>query len=641
MALVANPLVFPITSGEISYVSGQVQLQSPGFQTGHGTGSETRSRRSNRSSSDEAPVRSWDGFLEEDLRAGGPDLPDLPCEKLPIPDTHSQYERLTGSARVRLCEDILKICRQYDLDILEVDFCGRRCTFMPTKIPNLTVLLLTRRKPHSAGEWIKAARAVRGLLHQKGIENINVEIIDRALLRPLQLSPCTPKDDIYSKWSVVRDEIIHAIRLKDIRYISCCRAGCSENIDDCPVTVLLGVNPKIQEWKVTRERVVTILDKHALTGVGVLIRKDSITRSVESYEGPAMENFLEGAPANMGFSLAPGRMQASRGTLGGWVELQNPRSGQWIPFALTCTHCVLPVGRHKSVEEEKVLHTWEKQGVPFGDSTAGKMLTVDSPSRDEITTLLDAWKGQIQSLEDDPLYKRVQAAHEKEDFVIPRDQAQWESNRRVLDILKPKRDGVKLFFQKQGYLLGSVMAASGLVERPLASVLRMDPKASPSTLDWALVRVRENRHPGENTIPPDAKQKFQVVFDKLTGFKHGGDIKANSVLMKVGHASGATAGFYNKLLTAMIATRIVDGKETPMVTHEHSIYPSVTKGKRSVIEHGDSGSFVFDHSGAVVGMAWGGNAYEDTGYFTEISDLIEDIKNQTGIREIRLLGGSY
>ena len=55
-------------------------------------------------------------------------------------------------------------------------------------------------------------------------------------------------------------------------------------------------------------------------------------------------------------------------------------------------------------------------------------------------------------------------------------------------------------------------------------------------------------------------------------------------------------------------------------------------------EKGDSGSFVLNNVGRVVGLLFGGCGVKNVSYFTHAKDLIADIKEVTGAKAVRLVG---
>lgn len=90
---------------------------------------------------------------------------------------------------------------------------------------------------------------------------------------------------------------------------------------------------------------------------------------------------------------------------------------------------------------------------------------------------------------------------------------------------------------------------------------------------------------------------------------------------------------------AHITTRVVNGQHLETLPAWEYAFVA---GSRSLTGHvvgaGDSGALVFDLSGCVVGLLFGGSFAGDVGYFTHILDLVEHIKMVTGVVDVRLRG---
>ena len=96
---------------------------------------------------------------------------------------------------------------------------------------------------------------------------------------------------------------------------------------------------------------------------------------------------------------------------------------------------------------------------------------------------------------------------------------------------------------------------------------------------------------------------------------------------------GFTRGDYNCLIQAKITKELNQkGEIVTKVTHEHMI--SSSHGVFG--EPGDSGAFVFDKYGGVIGMVLGGFERKDTIYFAHIDNIFDDIKRVTGAEDVRI-----
>lgn len=349
MALPYNPLVPASMSSEMAYASiyeSYVQALLRPSSSLAPLSSFTRLRRSNGSSSDEEPVPDLGGFIEEDLRAGGPHLCESPCDTLSMrfQRSHRHYASVTGDRGKELIAKLDDICQNAGVTLLETRFCGRRCAFDTNTQPTLTFLVLDKRQGVFDKAWLPLAKTLHKYLQRKGLGDVNVEITDTRFGQRPSIFPCTPNDGIFHVWRAVAKDIMSAIDLTGIFTIGCFRVGESVHPEGCPPTVLFGVDRKApRAWKVVREATIKVLEQRGLTAVAVLIRKDANT-DIADYEQNLTTDPTKVCTkhANLGSSLSPHNSKDAHGTLGGWIELKSPRTGDWVPLAITCSYCVIP-----------------------------------------------------------------------------------------------------------------------------------------------------------------------------------------------------------------------------------------------------------------------------------------------------------
>lgn len=339
----------PCMPSEIAYASVSQPLE-PALQGRSSPSRPTRQRRSHRSSTDE-PVITPDGFTEEDLRAGGPHLCESPCHTFNwVPRNHHHHPFIVGDRGNELVSELTPICESAGLNLLETRLCGRRCAFEANAQSALTFLVLDLRPSISMPErgWIPLARSLRHYLESKDLGDINVEITDARFFQRERIFPCKPRDKIFHVWEDVAAEIMGAIDLTGVCTIGCFRVGVSPRRKECPPTVLFGVDRDTRrDWKVVREAAVRVLDEHGMTDVAVLIRKDAGFRTVDDERSlqvlaDTVNRCTKHASVGSSVSLHDS-MDDRYGTLGGWLELKDREDGDWVPFAITCSHCVFPL----------------------------------------------------------------------------------------------------------------------------------------------------------------------------------------------------------------------------------------------------------------------------------------------------------
>ncbi|OJJ97473.1 hypothetical protein ASPACDRAFT_45565 [Aspergillus aculeatus ATCC 16872] len=612
MALVANPLVFPPTQTEITYAS-PVYRRSSDSQS-------VRSRRTGRSSSDSS-TRAWDGFIEEDLRAGGPYLPEPPCHtsfpksgRSPIPD----------NAQASLMDGIINLGRREGIRIEEIQFCFRSSMHDSSSASKFTCKLLAT-KQHLGQPWIGFARKVREYLHQQGVNNIAVEMLDPRFFNPLSIAPCTPSDAIFHRWNEVLNTIEHKVSLRGINTISCHRIGMSRN-SMCPM-VILGVDHKeTRNWTHARENIVDILKTFGLTQVGVLVQKNTSQLMLEAYAGPAMSRMTETGAARIGMSLALSNEAERRSTVGAYVEVQNPKNKQWLPMVLTCMHCVLPVPDQKIPAADKLVYDrFRQHGVGFNDDKA--LLWVDSPSISEVNEKIQDLRKDLEERQRNPVYQAVELDQENKVGYNSLEERTWRRVKQEMKDIQSKIDRLETDRKNGKFRLGQVFAGSGLRNKRLNTIKLKNPESTrPSIMDWALIRL-VGRATGHNT-----SSDLKIESHRFTTLATVASPPYEHRLYKLGHTTGFTQGVHNNLLFANVAR---DAAGEIIVTHEQSFISRETS--KSVIAPGDSGALVCDSQGEVWGVAFGGDGQGQTGYFTHILDLFEDIKSVLGT-EIRVMG---
>jgi hypothetical protein len=107
------------------------------------------------------------------------------------------------------------------------------------------------------------------------------------------------------------------------------------------------------------------------------------------------------------------------------------------------------------------------------------------------------------------------------------------------------------------------------------------------------------------------------------------DLVANESSTKLefqGYESGRSKVMFNRLQTAEI--------EDGVTTLEYSV--AALSQSNFAFTPGDSGSLLCTFCGTVVGMIIDGYEYNQIGRFTRIDDLVNDIMEQSGAKDIRL-----
>lgn len=106
----------------------------------------------------------------------------------------------------------------------------------------------------------------------------------------------------------------------------------------------------------------------------------------------------------------------------------------------------------------------------------------------------------------------------------------------------------------------------------------------------------------------------------------------------MGRTTGITWGRCNGILKSLIKSweLNVNGQSIEVEGSEQSVVGRPIRGDNEFGMPGDSGAFVIDELGSLVGLYWGGNEYSGVSYYTEIRHVFEDIMMITGARSVRL-----
>lgn len=295
-------------------------------------------QRSNRGSSDDEEYPAWDGFVNEDWRAGGPRLCTTPVQWWDIPEEHPLYSRLIPGRDLTL--EISTILHRNNVAINLIHFCICQSVLEPEVEPILTASVVAK-KQNINEDWLSVSHEILQFLHSKGIMRISVEIRDERSSEPDKCFPIVESDAIFSLWDQVLDTILHACDIEDWNSVGCYRIGKYKDWSRNPATILVTVDTSSRDWRLSRESIISILNELNLPMVAVKIVRTNVIRAVS-----LTSTFADTAPhgtARVGQSVGRRNYEGSSGTFGGWVEIFDRKVAQWCTFGLTCSHVALPV----------------------------------------------------------------------------------------------------------------------------------------------------------------------------------------------------------------------------------------------------------------------------------------------------------
>ncbi|KAJ0418779.1 hypothetical protein BJY00DRAFT_314691 [Aspergillus carlsbadensis] len=358
MTLIANPLYMPSEVANASVASLPRLATVLGYTPG-----PARSRRSHGSSSDENPLPTADGFVQYDLRAGGPTICESPCKTITIvPEDHPHHDELTGVAGYDLLSRLRQVSRHAGLDVVDITFAIRQAILDPIAQSTVTLIVLAKRNTGRVS-WPDAARSLYLHLRGQNIHRVPVEITDPSFDCEPFVHPCLTTDAVFPVWEPLAEQILDTVGLSGVHTLGCYRIGDNSNVNMCPPTALMGIDRKsTRDWKLVREGIVTILDSNGLGSVAVIIRKDI-------------------SPLASGQELdTSASVEEWNGTLGAWVEVKLPGTEKYVPFAITCSHCCFPPEEGLDRAELTDILKWNPEGVKVGDMKAKEKLIMNSPN---------------------------------------------------------------------------------------------------------------------------------------------------------------------------------------------------------------------------------------------------------------------
>ncbi|KAK2770476.1 hypothetical protein FQN53_005535 [Emmonsiellopsis sp. PD_33] len=576
-----------------------------------------RSRRTRGSSSDEDPVHG--DMINQDFRAGGPNLCVLPCHTLVMEESHPAS--VIWSTDPTFPKTISEILRKHRVEATSIGLFMRKSEVphFSSEAPRSTVLIGANKTKQDDG-WVQACIEIRGYLLRRQLPDVNVEIIDKRAVEEIFTFSVLPSDPIVPLWSEVCSRIMDFIGRQGWVALECFRRGTSYEASENPVTVILTVPYESEkDWKPVREQIVHILTQMKLPDVAVSIIHGEIFRASGDNLAVLPSNAWE-TEAQCGMSIGPLGSHETGSTLGAFIELLNPKN-EWKRLALTCFHCIFEDRTNDptlSPSDRTIFRGWRANGIRPGDPNARTYLEMSQPSlRDHESHVkredqrIDALNRQIE---------KVKNQIKDGDFVIPSELENHKLRVAKLEDVKKEKDRVEKFISLGQHNLGHVFTAPGF---------RTTQGKLPSQLDWALIRVKKARN-GINKIPPSGS----VGPFENRRLRYPSVPNADEPLYKIGRTTGFKEGKYSILKSVLLPSGHLDAQQNPIEkeTYEHVITGVTTKFSQP----GDSGAVIFDQFCNFIGLLFAGSFETNATYFTPAETLFEDIKKMTGALDVRI-----
>ncbi|PWY87460.1 hypothetical protein BO70DRAFT_394351 [Aspergillus heteromorphus CBS 117.55] len=569
-------------------------------------GEEKRIRRC-RGSSDDEGLPTWDGYINEDLRVGGPRLCSLPASFVEIRRDHLLSCGLNAHNR-HVYDEIHRILQSLNINAC-VNFNGRQSDWNPEPEPIITALIFVKRKQRRS-VWLTACRQIREYLTANGLEEVSVEIADTHAVKRLRAFSVLPTDPITHVWDDVRDRIVRSLDLTDVLMVGCYRHGISKNVLENDPTILILVNTRsTRDWRGPRDKIVEILAEYDLSMVAVEFSKDVIRRA--TFAPRDVERRTLHNPArpddNLGMQLEPTRSA----TFGGYVELMSSDNVRFN-FGLTCFHCVMPTEESTPPSLSQKCNNWKEHGIRLDDQEAERYLKIHRPG-------LADMDNKAEELHDDT--RRMKSGRFLNMPLAKMSRAMKDSRssmEREIDENEAFLDEIRKYKASGSYQMGHVAAASGL--RTSQAPSTHDPQGQVRmNMDWALIQVDE-RHQGTN----ETERGLWLTNPWLDTFER---MVSGTIYV------GKYKGTYHALRTSFITDVVVDGRPVKVETIEHT---TLTNYDRSFTNPMNPGGFVRTFDSIAIGMVFACCEGRGITFFTPFDDLAKDIMFMTGAKEVRM-----
>ncbi|PGH34883.1 hypothetical protein GX50_02234 [[Emmonsia] crescens] len=580
--------------------------------------SQERFRRTRGSSSDEDETE--DGIRSEDFRVGGPVLCTVPAIGTPLASDHP-LERQWPELHPKFVE----ILSKYQIQINAMAACLRTSKTNEDEGPVETVVISANRTERD-DSWKNMCKDALSILRSFGFDNISVELIDERANIEKITSPVMPEDNIYNQWDDISRKICDLLGLEGWLSLECFRRGTNQYPQKDHPTVLLTVpRDTTKTWKSKRDEISVLLDKEGLGEVAVEIIRSKIWRATEvDLTNVVLPDHAWETKVKLGASIGVHNSNYRGSTFGGFVELLDTEKNGWHVFGLTCYHAVEPGDVPPNSKLEKDIERWRDTGMSMLESSTAN-IRIDQPSLKDHNARMEMINENIKAAREQPLYKKVKKARDDGDFIIPREELQFENmEKAILDAHSLKLRAEK-HFNTGSATLGRVYAASGH---------RLTSGNDKRQLDWALISVYPNRV-GLNKFPPVGSYKDEDLGTTFSGEAvedpTGAKPAQGERLYKFGRRTNLTMGRYNGLKALELKCWKTGNI---IVTHECSV--TGLPGSGAFLKRGDSGSFIVDSVTNFVGLLFAGNEGPGITYYTPANILFEDIKKMTGARAVRL-----
>ncbi|KAH0287850.1 hypothetical protein M436DRAFT_81508 [Aureobasidium namibiae CBS 147.97] len=335
-------------------------------------------------------------------------------------------------------------------------------------------------------------------------------------------------------------------------------------------------------------------------------------------------------PPHVGSSIAAVGADQS-GTLGAYFRLVNPKDKRERTVFLTNSHVIEPT--------DKVLADLiAKKGYQRGAAHGTISVSIQAPSHQDLTASLESFKSRLGELESQ--LERAQFKGEFERTV--KDESHLDKNPAKIESRKETIKGLEATLARpQDAIIGHVLQAS---------TLGLKGKRG-SKMDWALVEYTQDETKIKNERPDlDRAPKSDPRLDEYEERSEVWELKKlefNQWICFKGRTSGVRTGYTNGCRTFVRAASRLNIKKPIDESYELEglagdipeeaelrAFPDISvfvNRLGPLTQGGDSGAVIWDVEGDIVGLTWGMAANQFGAIMTSIDEVVEDIKDKTGM----------
>lgn len=431
-----------------------------------------RARR-NKGASEGDDVSERGEIRNEEFRAGGPHLCNLPVFSGPL-NTKSQLYLCWF--RDGLADEVKIFLDGFNVQWREILAVTRECA-RKSEAPVETIFILAERKALTE-DWIRPCEAIRKHCISRGLFQANVELADERGLKPVLSSIVERTAPILQKWHILEPKILSLLGTEPWLAVELLRRGQDLTDNNNPITVVITIEEQSDsDWSSIRDKVVRLLEDSECAYVAVEIGRGIVSTGAQKDPRMLPEQAYN-LPALPGTSIAARGSSMSAGTFGCYLKIRQSSNHKWETKGITCHHVLLP-----DYLQHPNKHRWDMYGIAPGEFT---FMSADMPAiMDHIETVKDI-KSDLLELDSEAHKEIARKLGDPSDAVIPSERQSYERVQKFIDGKRQILSRAEDFFAKKKQALGDVFAASGLRQA-------FPPSGPSHSYDWALINVVQSR----------------------------------------------------------------------------------------------------------------------------------------------------